>query len=48
MPMDMIFQGICVPMAEGDLTAALKSYSDSLAIREQLAKFDPGNCNRIR
>jgi hypothetical protein len=27
----------------GDLKAALKSYSDSLAIRERLAQSDPGN-----
>jgi Flp pilus assembly protein TadD len=30
-------------MAQGDLKAALKSYSDSLAIRERLAGSDPGN-----
>ena len=29
--------------AQGDLKAALKSYSDSRAIRERLAKSDPGN-----
>jgi hypothetical protein len=32
-----------VQVAQGDLKAALKSYSDSLAIRERLAKSDPGN-----
>ena len=30
-------------VAQGDLAAALKSYSDSLAISERLAKSDPGN-----
>ena len=30
-------------VAQGDPKAALKSYSDSLAIRERLAKSDPGN-----
>jgi hypothetical protein len=30
-------------VAQGDLKAALKSYSDSLAIRERLAKSDPGS-----
>ena len=30
-------------VAQGDLKAALKSYSDSLAIRERLAQSDPGN-----
>jgi hypothetical protein len=29
--------------AQGDLSAALKSYSDSLAIAERLAAADPGN-----
>jgi hypothetical protein len=29
--------------AQGDLAGALKSYRDSLAIREKLAKHDPGN-----
>ncbi len=28
---------------QGDLAGALKSYSDSLAIRDRLAKSDPGN-----
>src|SRR6202030_1079783 len=32
-----------VQQAQGDLKAALKSYSDSLAIRERLATSDPGN-----
>src|ERR1700720_4332092 len=32
-----------VQKAQGDLKAALKSYSDSLAIAERLAKSDPGN-----
>ena len=30
-------------VAQGDLKAALKSYSDSLAIFERLAQSDPGN-----
>jgi hypothetical protein len=32
-----------VQEAQGDLKAALKSYSDDLAITERLAKSDPGN-----
>ena len=32
-----------VQMAQGDLAGALKSYNDSLAIRDRLAKSDPGN-----
>ena len=32
-----------VQQAQGDLTAALQSYSDSRTIRERLAKADPGN-----
>jgi hypothetical protein len=32
-----------VQEAQGDLKAALKSYSDSLAIRERLAQADPNN-----
>jgi hypothetical protein len=32
-----------VQQAQGDLKAALKSYSDSLAIRDRLAQSDPGN-----
>jgi len=32
-----------VQMAQGDLTDALKSYTDSFAIRDRLAKSDPGN-----
>jgi hypothetical protein len=32
-----------VQVAQGDLKAALKSYSDSLAIKERLANSDPGN-----
>jgi predicted Zn-dependent protease len=32
-----------VQQAQGDLKAALKSYSDGLAIRERLAKADPNN-----
>ncbi len=32
-----------VEAAQGNLPAALKSYSDSLAIREHLAQSDPGN-----
>jgi tetratricopeptide (TPR) repeat protein len=34
-----------VQQAQGDLKAALKSYSDSLAIFERLEKFDPSNAN---
>ena len=32
-----------VLVAQGDLPGALKSYRDSLAIAERLAKADPGN-----
>ena len=32
-----------VQVAQGDLAGALKSYQDSLAIRDRLAKSDPGN-----
>jgi len=32
-----------VQQAQGDLAAALTSYQASLAIRERLAKADPGN-----
>ena len=32
-----------VQVAQGDLAGALKSYRDSLAIRERLAQSDPGN-----
>ena len=32
-----------VQIAKGDLTEALKSYRDSLAIMDRLAKFDAGN-----
>ena len=32
-----------VKMAQGDLAGALKAYQDSLAIRDRLAKSDPGN-----
>jgi tetratricopeptide (TPR) repeat protein len=32
-----------VQVAQGDLKAALKSYSDGRAIFERLAKSDPGN-----
>jgi hypothetical protein len=32
-----------VQVAQGDLPGALKSYRDSLAITERLAKSDPGN-----
>ena len=32
-----------VQQAQGDLAGALQSYRDSLAIRERLAKSDPGN-----
>ena len=32
-----------VLVAQGDLAGALKSYRDSLAIRDKLAKADPGN-----
>jgi hypothetical protein len=32
-----------VLVAQGDLTGALKSYRDSLAIAERLAQSDPGN-----
>jgi hypothetical protein len=34
-----------VQVAQGDLKAALKSYSDGLAITERLAKSDPGNAD---
>ncbi len=32
-----------VQVAQGDLAGALKSYRDSLAIADRLAKSDPGN-----
>ncbi len=32
-----------VQVAQGDLAGALTSYRDSLAIRDRLAKSDPGN-----
>jgi hypothetical protein len=32
-------------MAQGNLTGALQSYQDSLAIRERLAKSDPSNAD---
>ena len=32
-----------VQEAQGDLAGALKSYNDSLVIRDRLAKSDPGN-----
>jgi tetratricopeptide (TPR) repeat protein len=32
-----------VQLAQGDLAGALKSYRDSLAIRDRLAQSDPGN-----
>jgi hypothetical protein len=32
-----------VLVAQGNLPEALKSYRDSLAIRDRLAKSDPGN-----
>jgi Flp pilus assembly protein TadD len=32
-----------VQQAQGDLSAALKSYSDGLSVIERLAKSDPGN-----
>ena len=32
-----------VQAAQGDLAGALQSYRDSFAIRERLAKSDPGN-----
>jgi len=32
-----------VLVAQGHLAEALKSYQDSLAIRDRLAKADPGN-----
>ena len=32
-----------VRVAQGDLAGALRSYRDSLAITERLAKADPGN-----
>jgi hypothetical protein len=32
-----------VQEAQDDLAGALKSYNDGLAIRDQLAKFDPGS-----
>jgi tetratricopeptide (TPR) repeat protein len=32
-----------VQIQQGDLAGALKSYRDSLAIRDRLAKSDPGN-----
>ena len=34
-----------VQLAQGDLAGALKSYSDGLAIRDRLAKCDPGNAD---
>ena len=34
-----------VQVAQGDLAGALKSYRDSLAIRERLAQSDPGNAD---
>src|SRR3984893_8789537 len=34
-----------VQVTQGDLKAALKSYSDSLAIRERLAQSDLGNAD---
>ena len=37
-----------VQEAQGDLAAALKSYRDSLALREALAASDPGNAGRRR
>jgi tetratricopeptide (TPR) repeat protein len=37
-----------VQEAQGDLSAALKSYSDGLAIFERLAKSDPGNAGKQR
>jgi hypothetical protein len=37
-----------VQEAQGDLAGALKSYQDSLAIRDRLAKSDPGNAGRQR
>jgi predicted Zn-dependent protease len=36
---------IDVQVAQGDLKAALKSHSDSLAIAERLAQSDPGNAD---
>jgi hypothetical protein len=35
-----------VQKEQGDLQAALASYQASLAIRERLAKADPGNASR--
>ena len=32
-----------VQVKQGDLAGALKSYNDSLAINDRLAKSDPGN-----
>ena len=37
-----------VQVAQGDLAAALKSYRNSLAIRDRLAKADPGNADGQR
>jgi tetratricopeptide (TPR) repeat protein len=37
-----------VLLAQGNLTDALKSYRDDLAVREQLAKADPTNAGRQR
>ena len=37
-----------IKQQRGDLAAALKSYSDSLAISERLAESDPGNAGRQR
>ena len=37
-------QGWC-RTAQGDLTGALKSYHDSLTIRQRLAQSDPGNAD---
>ncbi len=34
-----------VQVAQGDQSGALKSYRDSLAIRERLARSDPGNAS---
>jgi hypothetical protein len=36
-------RNLAVAQPQGDLAGALKSYQDSLSIRDRLAKSDPGN-----
>jgi hypothetical protein len=38
---------LAVAQPQGELAGALKSYQDSLSIRDRLAKFDPGNAGAI-